>query len=147
MNAAIRVNKPMVTSTPARHSITPAATSSGGSGPGIGNGAGKPKNFDSPCSRNRSPTTIRRSASNCGCQRESQVNSIFVLRLCSLFIAFLRGVRRILGEQPARAMDHVDPVRERGGEDHDQVLQGPVLEPAGFVEAVVGDVPEIGFGL
>src|SRR5437899_950399 len=146
MNAARRVNSPMVMRNPPTSSITPAAISSGGSG-WTGNGTGKPKNFDRLCSRNRSPTTILRIASSRGCQRESQMNSIFRPFLCRLLLALLRGVRRILGEQAARAVDHVDPIGERAGEDQEEILQRSVLEAPAVIEAVVGHMAEISFGL
>ena len=56
-------------------------------------------------------------------------------------------MRRILGEQLARAVDHVHPVVERVGELRHQFLQRPFLEASAFVETVVGDVAEIGLGL
>src|SRR5438309_622644 len=65
MNAAIRVSRPIVTSTPASSSITPAANSIGGKG-WTGNVTGKAKNFEVACSRKSSPTTMRRTASTGG---------------------------------------------------------------------------------
>ena len=61
----------------------PAASKSGGRG-WTGKGTGKARNFDVACSRNNRPTTILRMASSCGCQRESQVNSIAYLPFSSL---------------------------------------------------------------
>jgi len=50
----------------------------GGSG-WTGKGTGKAKNFEVACSRISRPVTIRRIASSCGCQRESQAKSIIIL--------------------------------------------------------------------
>ncbi len=147
-----------------RSSITPAAISNGGSG-WTGKRHRKARRISTGHARGTAgPTTIRRMASSCGCQRESQVNSIAILppswsrtlsgpvqpppsvRRVPCF-ASAGGVRRILGEQLARAVDHVDPVVERVRELGHQLLERPLLEAAALVEAVVGDMAEIGLGL
>src|SRR5690242_6618333 len=51
-----------------------------------------------------------------------QVSGVFLLRL------LLRGVRGILGQSGARAVNHVDPIVECVGELGHEVLQRPVLE-------------------
>src|SRR5690348_10143833 len=155
MNAAMRVKRPIATRIPATHSMTPAATYNGGSGC-IGNGTGKAKNLDRPCSRKSRPTTMRSTASSCGCQRESQGNSIRSSAVKSSYLAdrfnrrrvsgVLLGLRRrvcmgrILGERGARAVDHVDPVVERVGDLRHQLLERTVLKLTVRAEAVVTDL-------
>ena len=56
-------------------------------------------------------------------------------------------VRSVLGNQSARGVDHVHPIAECMGEVRDKILQRPLLETIGCVEAVVGHVTEIGFRL
>jgi CRP-like cAMP-binding protein len=69
IKAAIRVNRPSAISTPATSSMTPAAISIAGNGPGIWNGIGNARNLTVACSRNSSPATIRKAASARGDQR------------------------------------------------------------------------------
>src|SRR5512146_624447 len=105
---------------------------------------------------------MRRMASTCGCQRESQGNSMrssaeFVWQIRGPYdprqvsgvflLPRLRGMRRVLGEKLARTDDRFDPSGESMRENGNQVLQRPVLEAAALVEAVVGDVAKIGFRL
>src|SRR6476620_2674986 len=165
MNAASRVNSPIVISRPPTSSITPAKTSIVGSG-WTGNGTGKPKNFDSPCSRNSNPVTMRRIARICDwylpryrksiCDPPLAERGYSVLwelsaarQVSGVFLRLrrLRSVGRILRQKLARAVNHVDPVVEGMGESLDQFLERTLLQATAVVKAVVADVAEIGLGL
>src|SRR3954469_8549608 len=165
MKAARRVNRPSAISTPATSSIIAAASSIVGSGSGAPTCAtGKWNSFAVPCSRNSNAVTIRNRASNWGCQRDSQGSSIpssqSALRavyrnsrrarqVSGMFLGLrlLRAVRRILGEQLARAVDHFDPIVEIMRQARDQLLERSVFEAAVAVEGIVADVAEIGLRL
>ena len=58
MKAAARENRPMARRPPPTNSIAPENQASENSA-GVGIGCGKPNNFERPCSKKRSATTIR----------------------------------------------------------------------------------------
>src|SRR5688572_3093199 len=67
--------------------------------------------------------------------------------LSLLLLALFGGVGGVLGEQPARVDDDVDPVGKSRRESEDQIPERTFLDMALLVEAAVIDVPKIGLGL